>query len=642
MGLFQRAIAIRLAWMILITTIAAAPSSARADDWTSVPPDDPSRFSLDAISFDGDLDGTGISEGDLREVIHSSSSGILRFRPVNLDRLDGDVQRIRNHFRRHGYWNAVVELDLSFEYERRKTRATFRVRPGIQRRIGTIDVVGQQSFGRGEILSWVAQRTGDPFDVAGTDRDRQRIEDNYANRGFFRVQVIADVQSARSDSVPRVHDLVYRITEGPRIFVGTIAVEGNEFTRDEIILRELEFHPGEVLSRELVDRSRAQLYASGYFSRVDILPRGDASSGAQVDVVVRVQERTMRFVGLGVGYGTRDQLRLSGEWGHRNLWGRAKRATVRGILATELFPVDVVRSRLEGRYVEPWLFGTRTVGSTELSWENRREYFNEGDDQYDLRLVTLIANVSRQLARYTRGFAAVQNEWADVDAAHGVTPPDDSRPDITRTFSITLDRDRRDNYFDPETGQLHRVIGAVSGGVLGGDNDFWKVQAESHWYRTARRITFAGRLRIGYEQPFGGSDVVPDRQRFKLGGPNTVRGYDFQDIGPGDFLLLGNAEMRFPLFWIVGGAVFLDGGNAWETVGDVRWKDFHPTSPGNDPERAAESDVRYSTGVGLRVKTPVGPVRFDVARKLKLLPVAEGQSSGERRWDYEISLGHVF
>ena len=118
--------------------------------------------------------------------------------------------------------------------------------------------------------------------------------------------------------------------------------------------------------------------------------------------------------------------------------------------------------------------------------------------------------------------------------------------------------------------------------------------------------------------------------------------HDYQDIGPGDFVLLGNTEMRFPLFWIVGGGLFLDGGNAWESVRDVRWQDFRPTSAGDDPERAGETDVRYSVGIGLRVATPVGPVRFDVARKLKLLPVAEGETSSENRWDYEISLGHVF
>jgi outer membrane protein assembly factor BamA len=155
-------------------------------------------------------------------------------------------------------------------------------------------------------------------------------------------------------------------------------------------------------------------------------------------------------------------------------------------------------------------------------------------------------------------------------------------------------------------------------------------------------VTFAGRLRVGYERPFGESDFVPDRERYKLGGPSTVRGYDYQEIGPGDFLLLGNVELRAPLFWRFSAGLFVDGGNAWEDVEEVGWSDFRPYDTHDDPDRAAQKDVRYSVGGGLRFGTPVGPVRVDIARKLKILPVAPGEPDGEHRWGYDFSLGHVF
>jgi outer membrane protein insertion porin family len=385
----------------------------------------------------------------------------------------------------------------------------------------------------------------------------------------------------------------------------------------------------------------ARLYGTGYFSTATIVPDKDIRPEG-VDVVVRVTERKMRYVGAGVGYGTRDRLRLSGEWGHRNLWGRGKRGTIRGILATELFPANLVSTRIEGRYVEPWLFNTRTTGSVELSFERREEFTNNGDLSYHLNLVTLVMNASRQLARHTRGWATLQNEWADTDLGPEIELPDNTQTDVTRTFSLTTERDRRNDFFDPKRGFLHRIIGSVSGGWLGGDNDFWRLQGESQWFRTKRWLTLAGRVRVGYEQPFGDSDFVPDRERFKLGGPTTVRGYSYQEIGGGDFLMLGNFELRFPLFWQFSGGLFLDGGNAWEDVDDVSWDDFRLYDTKDDPVRAAQTDVRYSFGGGLRFATPVGPVRVDAARKTKILPVAPGEPDDEARWGYEFSLGHVF
>jgi outer membrane protein insertion porin family len=419
-------------------------------------------------------------------------------------------------------------------------------------------------------------------------------------------------------------------------------VEGNDVTRRAIVLRELTVETGDVMSREELLESRSRLYATGYFDRVDLVPRDPDPERGTVDLLVRVQERKMRFVGVGLGYGTRDQLRISADWGHRNLWGRGKRASIRGLLATELFPVDLVRARIEGRYVEPWLFGTRTQGTAELYFERRRERFNIDTvlGEYDLSLVSLGLNANRRLTRFTRTWLTLQNEWADVDPGV-VPPPDNAAPDVTRSVSLTVERDRRDDYFEPRKGFLNRGFVRLSGGPLGGDNDFWKTYVESSWFRKAGTFTLAGRVRVGTEEPFGRSEVIPDRDRFKLGGALSVRGYAEQEIGPGDFLILGNVEARFPIVWVLDGALFLDGGNAWESWSDVRLEDFRMRGTKDDPGLAAETEFRYSAGAGIRLATPVGPVRLDYGRKIKILPVAPGRDP-EDRWRVHLSLGHVF
>ena len=222
-----------------------------------------------------------------------------------------------------------------------------------------------------------------------------------------------------------------------------------------------------------------------------------------------------------------------------------------------------------------------------------------------------------------------------------MTPPDDEAPDVTRSLALTLERDRRDDYFNPTKGFLNRIYGEVSGGVLGGDNDFWKSFVESNWFRDVGGFTLAGRLRLGIGRTFGNTAEIPDRERFKLGGATSVRGYREQEIGPGDFLILGNVETRFPLFWIIDGGVFLDGGNAWERASDVRLDDFRFHGADDDPAFAAETEVRYSYGAGVRVATPVGPIRVDYGRKLKLLPSLPDQDP-EDKWRLHLSLRHVF
>jgi len=640
-------VAARLA--VAAVLVALACSGAQADVWTEDVPDSLGRFSLESISFEGDVGGT---EDALRSVIRSSTSGLLRFRPVDLDRVEGDVYRLRSYLRRQGYWNATVDERVEFQLERRKTRVAFRIDRGVQRIVGKIGVRGNQSFSPEEILALTKQRTGDPFDYNQTARDRAAIENSYANQGFFEVKVTADVQPAspRPEAAPAdtsagpppvVHDLVFWIEEGTRYFVGEIRIEGHKITEEYIILRELTFGPGDVLNREALTESRSHLYATGYFSRVEMLPQVKTARRGTVDLVIRVTERKMRFVNGGLGYGTRDQLRISGNWGHRNLWGRGKRAEINALVATELFPTtDLVRTRIQTRYVEPWLFGTRTTGTAELAFERSREFFSQEGVryEYDLNRTALAVSVNRQLTRYTKGWVGLENEWANVDAGEEATAAGvDLTPDVTRTIGTQIDRDHRDHLFNTRNGFLHRFIGRMAGGPLGGDNDFWKTQLESGWYRPFRFFVLAGRLRVGYEKPFGRSDEIPDRDRFKLGGESTIRGYEEQAVGPGDFMLLGNLEARVPLFWRFGTALFMDGGNAWESPSDVRWEDFRLTKAKDNPARAAETEVRYSVGVGLRLRTPVGPVRFDWGWKLKLLP-----ESGEDASRWHLSLGHVF
>jgi outer membrane protein assembly factor BamA len=133
-------------------------------------------------------------------------------------------------------------------------------------------------------------------------------------------------------------------------------------------------------------------------------------------------------------------------------------------------------------------------------------------------------------------------------------------------------------------------------------------------------------VRAGYANSYGRSPEVPVENRYFLGGANSVRGYEESGLGPhdgenptgGEFLLLANVEIRYPLpffaRWNFSGSFFLDSGNVWEDASDVSSDDFNLTS---GIYETTEDDYRYGVGFGIRYNTPIGPIRLDWGFPLK-------------------------
>ena len=252
------------------------------------------------------------------------------------------------------------------------------------------------------------------------------------------------------------------------------------------------------------------------------------------------------------------------------------------------------------------------------------------------------------------------SDSASLPLAPGV----ESKSYTTRRVGLAMERDTRIDPFDPKGGS--DLIGntVVAGGVLKGSARFLKFGGTITTYRPVRRgLTLAFRLQTGYVNPFGHYpgrsdslrelDLIPVEDRFVTGGASSVRGYFENEIGSrtvvdsngvgvpqivgGEVLLLGSAEARFPLVWILSGAVFMDAGNVWERPQDITVKRlFTVTGRG-----AGYSDMRYSVGAGIRLNTPVGPVRFDYGWKLRRAKPEERDLSSIRG-TFHFSLGQAF
>lgn len=593
--------------------------------------------------------------------------------PYRSDFLRFDRVTLQSYYRRRGYLAAEVDSVTTDPVpgNEGKVDVRFFITEGALSRLSGTALEGTAPLPEPEVRKVLKQKTGDPVDIARIEVDRQAIEDHYANLGFAAVQV-RDSLGAESTRV----NVVYRIEAGPVARIRTVGVEGQRTTGRDVVTRELTVRKGDILSRKKLVESQQRIYDTGLYSDV-VFERGDIDSATHLtDLHLTVRERKMAWVDAGLGYGTLDQLRLTSEWGHRNLGREGIRFIASGrmgVIVKPLLPVSEWKQwklgnrRADASLSEPWIFGTRTR-ATVGGYAEQVVRTQTGERRFldvPLRAYGATLAFRRDLSPITHGTVSLEHRQVISDSVSLLTAGALSKSYATRRVGVSAERDTRIEPFDPKGGS--DLIGntVVAGGVLQGSARFLKFGGTATTYRPIRhRLTLALRLQAGYVNPFGHYpgrrdtlhelELVPFEDRFVTGGASSVRGYFENEIGNrlvgvdslgkdvrenrgGEVLLLGSIEARFPLVWILGGAVFMDAGNVWERPEDITVKRvFTVAGPG-----AGYSDMRYSVGAGIRIPTPVGPLRFDYGWKLRRAKYEERDLS-PTRGTFHFSLGQAF
>ncbi|MBI2218683.1 MAG: outer membrane protein assembly factor BamA [Candidatus Rokubacteria bacterium] len=572
------------------------------------------RVRVGAVELTGD---TGLPPARLRERIDTRPSRVRDrglYRPEQLDR---DLLLLRGYLESVGFADARVgRPEVTLSEDRSQARIVIPVSAGPRVTIGTVDVEGQAVLTREEILQRLALAPGMWWSRAAADEARRALERQYERRGHHAAEV--RYETRRRDHVV---DIVYLVREGEPTRVGRVLVEGLVYTRPDVVRRELPFSAGDVFDPDALVEAQRRLSALGAFDRVEVDPlRPPAVPFA--DVRVGVRERRPWHVDLGVGYATFEGPRGFVELGHDNLLGTARTATLRHRISERGDRTDLT-------YGEPRVFGTLWQGSADLFRERRQELGFRSE-----RYGTAVAVQRELVPEHVRGLRAVvrydlsQLERFDVDPTLAAADVTRGRERIAAlTPELTLER--RDRPLDPTRGGFHLVSLRTGGLVFGGDADFLKSRLETHWFFDWLRPTVvAFSARLGLAGALLESATLPIEERFQAGGSTTVRGYRENRLGPlddkgnptgGNALAVFNAEWRFPVWRWIGGAAFFDTGALASEV-----------------ERLGPEDFKSGVGVGLRLSTPVGPLRLDVGYPLDTV----------RRHDREprvyLSVGHAF
>ncbi len=400
------------------------------------------------------------------------------------------------------------------------------------------------------------------------------------------------------------------ISEG---VIENIQLVGNEKTKDKVILRELKMKKGKPFNKFQASRSMERLYNLGYFEDVNMKLLPGTENEHNVVIEIDVVEQKTGVITVGAGYSDSDGTVGIIELGDTNFRGTGDKVNFHWEFGGAGDGKNYTIS-----YTRPWI--NSNGDSLGASIFNRIYEYDDYDAhgntiaEYDKRRRGWNLTWGRVTSEYRTNYFNFESakesyddhdgfEWGSAATSKGHTDKDMSDEwykaimdnfGTTNSFTFTHVFDNRDNYFNASKGRRLSIAAQWGGHGLGGDYDFYKFTAEGRFYKAlGSGHILALRLMGGYID-----GDVSYGNLFDLGGSNTLRGYE-DDQFKGKKMYAATLEYRFPIAKKVQGVVFTDGGSTWGIdKGQIPWYDD-------------DDSFNWSVGVGLRLQTPIGPIRLD-------------------------------
>ncbi|MCK4260059.1 MAG: BamA/TamA family outer membrane protein [Halanaerobiales bacterium] len=515
--------------------------------------DDPANL-ITAIGVSGNL---SIPEEEILNVVQTKVG-----EQIDNDKLRADLQSVFDL----GYF---FNVQVNFENHFGGVKLIFEVVENPK--VVEININGTEVISDTRLLELMTLKPGMMLNTKVLNEDLRIIEEYYKNQGFV-LAYIEDIDVS-DDGILNVS-----INEG---FLKDIKIMGNQKTRDYVIRREVQLQPGEVFNINKVYKDLRDIYNLGFFD--DVKPQIErATDGSnKVDLVIEVEEKKTGAFNVGGGYSSKDGWLGYVEVKEPNLFGRGQRLGLKWEFGESM--------NYELNFFDPWAFGKEFSFGVDLYNKTNNNSKDSEKGNYSKVSRGGSLQIGRPLTEDIKGLLKFryENTLTDWDDDQYSNEQGD-----TRSLTLSTVRNTTDSPFFPTTGGID--VGSIeyAGQILGGDYDFTKLNLESRRYFPGFRDghVWALRGKVG----FATGSALPYHEEFKIGGSETLRGYDNLSFS-GDRMVLANLEYRFPLVSeSLEGAAFIDAGDAWK----------------NDLD---ELNLKFAGGVGVRMNTPLGQIRLDYA-----------------------------
>ena len=545
------------------------------------------------------------------------------------DVFDTDLQKIILFYKDHGYVKAeIVKSDISTDVTKNWMSVIISISEGDQFRIDQITLRGNEVFKERDLSPKLTLTRGEIFSQKKLEDNKQALQSFYAEKGYIFASIRYEMETLEKE---KLINLTFVIREDELAYIDELLIRGNTKTKDKVIRRELVIKPGERFDGEKIKKSRQNLNNLGYFDAInfDIEP-GTAPN--RKNLIFEVEEKKTGTFTFGGGYSSVNRVVGFAEVSQNNFdignfptfMGGGQTLKLRGEMGSS-------RSDLSLSFSEPWLMDKPVSLAFDLYDVNREQSRFSRWDYDEERKGGDIGLGWKMFDEYTRTYLTYKYEdvsISNVNEAATTAIKEEAGSFVTSSLTPSIVRSTLDNVFDPGSGSRQSFSVEVAGGAFGGDRDFIRYILDSRWYWPVfKDVTLSLHSRGGVVEEYDDTTAVPIYERFFIGGMNTVRGYQDRDIGPkdasgipsgGKAMLIANLELTRPLVEQVKGAIFYDVGSVWAKPGDINL-----------------GDLRSSVGAGVRVTTPLGPIRFDYGYGLNYEP-------GDKRGRFHFSMGYVF
>jgi len=546
--------------------------------------------------------------------------------------LDEDMDRITAFYGNEGFLDVKAGYTVDF-LKKNRLNVTINIEEGKKYFVGKVSLNGNTVFSETEILASMKEiKPSKIFSKQRLDEDNSNIRSLYFDKGYIFAEVN---QSTSLDPQSGKVDVALSVDEGVVAYIDKIKIKGNIKTKDIVVRRELRMMPGDRFDGAKMRRSRERLKNLGFFEEVSYDVEPSASKAADKrNLIVQVKESKTGEFSFGGGYSTIDQLVGFIEVEQKNFdWKNFPTFTGAGQDLKVHFEAGSIKQNMYLSFTEPWIFDYPvSFGFDGYKTEHKRETdvgygYDEKRLGGDLRLGKEFSDFLRGDVIYSREDITISN--IDDNASNELKK--ERGKNTVSKIGTGLTYDTRDNVNDPTRGYMINGFLEEAGSFMGGTKDFYRFTGKASYdIPLIFNSVLEFRGQTGWVDAYGDSTEVPIYERFFAGGAYTIRGYNERKVGPvdpgsddplgGNSMMVGTIEYTFPLIQYIRAATFYDVGNVWSKMGD--W---------------GKGDFKSGMGVGVRVKTPIGPIRLDYG-----YPLSNETGKEKKTGKFYFSMSHGF